>query len=229
MVTSNPYATSRAESEFAGPVNPGAIVGDRYAAPDYLAEGSAYNNPYGYSYRLDQSANGIPDAERLGAAPIRDFHGTEGNEDKPLPWYRIRGRSAKERESVVDVESIGWTTTPGINYSDRRHADNPRRTPPPEQRITARMSPSNYSFMRPFDQTVAHSFNGMHFSMADHRRNYDTGGMAPAMSRRNTQRLDPAPWDTNIVDEAPIDELQSARLTAIDVISTSGRSYRLGG
>ncbi len=82
----------------------------------------------------------------------------------------------------------------------KRFAERP--IAPPPERWTALTNPHSYNFARPFDQELARSLNGSHFSMADHRRNYPILGMEPAISRRNTLRVEPPPYDTEIVDKA---------------------------
>lgn len=90
------------------------------------------------------------------------------------------------------------------------------------------MSPNTYSFVRPFDQTPERQFNGVHFSMADHRRDYEIGGMTPAYKPRNTYRIEPAPWDKDIVDMPPnVQPDISERIVSVDVPPTTNRSWRL--
>ncbi len=82
----------------------------------------------------------------------------------------------------------------------KRFAERP--IAPPPERWTALTNPHSYNFARPMDQELARELNGSHFSMADHRRNYPILGMSPAISRRNTLREEPPPYDTDIVDRA---------------------------
>lgn len=77
--------------------------------------------------------------------------------------------------------------------------------------MTAGMSPNTYTFWRGMGhggpQDTPNELNGIHFSMADHRREYPVLGMQPqkkpGAGTRNTYRLEPAPWDSNIVDVPP--------------------------
>jgi hypothetical protein len=68
--------------------------------------------------------------------------------------------------------------------------------------------------------------------MADHRRNYPILGMneqrKPGAGTRNTYRLAPVPWDSNIVDVPPDTAagLPQEQLIA-PINSATGRSWRL--
>jgi len=64
--------------------------------------------------------------------------------------------------------------------------------------------------------------------MADHRRNYEIGGMQPATSRRNTFRIEPTPWDTDIVDMPPnvAPVAAQARIQSVEV-AYGTRNFRL--
>jgi hypothetical protein len=94
------------------------------------------------------------------------------------------------------------------------------------------MNPRTYFFWRPFETNQpkmgARRLNGIHFSMADHRRDYEILGMEPAKTRRNTYRLEPTPWDTNLVDYPPEDNTPANRGTVPGEASHySTRSWRL--
>lgn len=157
---------------------------------------------------------GTPDPYRLGGEPVRDNRPDTGNPDE---YYAPEFRDINARESVTSQDADGWTETkdyPGFGDPGRgaeRWAHNPRRVPPPEPRLTTTMAPRSYSFLRPFGSGLpkegAKYFTGDHFSMADFRRNYQidhVGGMLPQNTRRrNTYRLEPAPWDANQVDTPP--------------------------
>jgi hypothetical protein len=64
--------------------------------------------------------------------------------------------------------------------------------------------------------------------MADHRRNYEILGMAPARSRRNTYRMEPAPWDLDVVDMPSTDAYNpvDARIRSVE-LPQNPRSMRL--
>jgi hypothetical protein len=228
MANANPYAHSRTE-DFNDPQEYPEQENARYAAPD-LGEGAPYIREFGWSPSLRLSAEGIPDDARLGIRPLHDFYPDGGR--SPEQFYGSRDATKKQQESVTNQDSNGWTETKGIG-SERRFAPNPREIPPPESRVTQQMAPRSYSFWRPFGHGLPKAgtpryFDGEHFSMADHRRNYEIGGMAPATSRRNTFRISPTPWDTDIVDIPPnVDPvLAQARVQGVDV-AYSSRNWRL--
>lgn len=233
----NPYAASRTTGR-GGTQIPSAVQQHAaYAVPLWDSD-SPYTDEQGWAVRLRTSAQEIPSAARLGVLERFDY--------RPDPVYvrrfhaRLDADDAR-RHSVEDQVAVGWKelkVSPGHpNPSTRRFAPNPREIPPPEPRPTTGMSPRTYSFTRPFDQFnrgsgiglvgSARRLNGLHFSMADHRRNYPILGMAPPMSRRNTYRLEPPPWDTDIVDLPPETLIPSARIQSVEV-PTAPRSYRLG-
>jgi hypothetical protein len=182
---------------------------------------------------LHQVPGGTPDPMRTQQLKQRDYRPTPLT-DAPRKWWLGIGGPGREEQarhnSQEDVDADGWAMTRG-DPGNKRAAPDVRRTPPPENRLTQQMSPNNYTYTRPFDQTVAHFFNGAHFSMADHRRNYTIHGMKTTPTRRNTYRLDPPPWDTDIVD-LPVGTLNSvdipdARLKQVELPMSGNRAYRL--
>lgn len=224
----NPWAHSKTEQEFAEPDYP--VMESRYAAPG-LDDDAPYTDTFGWSPSLRLSAEGIPDDARLGVRPLRDFRPDPARPPEEF-WDRIDADEAK-RHSVEDIDANGWAERKGVDPGDRRWAPNPRSTPPPESRVTQQLAPRGYSFTRPFGHNTAkvgtpRYFNGEHFSMADHRRDYEIHGMAPATSRRNTYRIEPTPWDENIVDLPPnMDpEIPNARIQGVEV-NYQTRNWRL--
>lgn len=198
-----------------------------YAVPP-LAAGDAYINEFGWGpgQRLHApSSVETPSAQRLQTIPRYSF--SPDPDQPPQNWYAYRDADDARRHTVEDQDADGRTELKGVSSGDRRWVDNPRRNPPAESRPTQTMSPSSYSFVRPFDTGYARTFNGMHFSMADHRRNYEILGMAPVSSRRNTYRLEPTPWDQNVVDvpENPEQSMPYARLKSPDL--PVSRQWRL--
>lgn len=168
---------------------------------------------------------GTPDPMRTRILRVRDYRPEPGEPPEDF-WLGVNGPGRDEirRHGVEYQDADGFAyPAPGA----RRMAPNPRATPPPEPRLTNRMSPLTYVFTRPFDQHAARRLNGTHFSMADHRRDYPIMGMRPAGSRRNTFRADPVPWDSDLVD-LPGTGVEYARpgpLIAVEVPPT--RNWRL--
>lgn len=195
-----------------------------YGVPPIKA-GAPYISEFGYAPELRTSAQETPSAQRLKTIPRMDYRPNPVR--PPDEWWDRIDRDKEQRHSVEDQDADGWTERKGVAPTDRRWAPNPRSTPPAESRPTMRMAPRTYSFTRPFDQHSARQFNGNHFSMADHRRNYEILGMAPVRTMRNTYRLEPVPWDMDIVDLPPTtDGPVEARLRGVNVPSPS-RSWRL--
>jgi len=198
-----------------------------YAAPD-IHKDAPYNDEFGWSVHMRLGVENTPDAMRELDFPVRDMR-PPGN-TSPQPYYRTLDADEKQRESVTDTDGNGWEEQKG-SY---KIGPNPREIPPPETRLTERMSPASYSFTRPFDQLSkgngARSLTGIHFSMADHRRDYEILGMRPWSAHRNTFRVDPAPWDADMYDVPPVDTqgtYVNGRVQAVDIPSSGNNSYRL--
>jgi hypothetical protein len=198
-----------------------------YAAPD-VHKDAPYNDEFGWSVHTGLSVDNTPDAMREMGFPVRE---TRPPGNAPQAFYRTQDVDEKSRESVTDQDANGWN-----EQKDRyKIGPNPRENPPPETRLTEQLSPRRYSFTRPFDQLSkgngARSLNGQHFSMADHRRNYDILGIRPWSAHRNTYRVDPAPWDADMYDVPPTSTegtFVNGRVQAVDIPYESGnRSYRL--
>lgn len=199
-----------------------------------------YTDTFGWAPALRLDVDTIPDTRRLGTAPRYDF--SPDPVRPPEEFYGRRDANTKSRESVTEQQATGWQETksgfgqPDPSAGAMRFAPNPRSIPPAESRITQLLSPANYSFVRPFMQGLpkmgARDLNGVHFSMADHRRNYEILGMAPqrkpGSGSRNTYRLEPQPWDTGIVDMPPtnMDQPETVEMPTVDVAYQS-RSWRL--
>jgi hypothetical protein len=208
-----------------------------YASPG-LQEGDAYTDTFGWTPELRNSTTETPSAQRNGSIPR--FDSRPPPEHDPDRYWANRGADDIGRhKSQETVDPTHDAVNPGVYAGEKRWADNPRSTPVAETRVTQRHSPSSYSFSRLFDQFnrthagdaptgSARSFNGDHFSMADHRRTYEILGMAPATSRRNTYRMEPTPYDANIVDLPPDIEpdTPNARLRSVELPAV-GRAWRL--
>jgi len=198
-----------------------------YAAPD-LRDDAPYNDEFGWSAKTRIGVESTPDAMREFAAPVRDVR-PPGNES-PAGWYNALDADEKRRESVTDQDANGWE----IKKDRYKIGPDPRWNPPAETRPTERMSPATYSFTRPFDQgqkgNGARQLNGTHFSMADHRRDYEILGMRPWSAHRNTYRVDPTPWDADMYDVPPpqdIGTVVNGRVQAVEIPASNNRSYRL--
>jgi hypothetical protein len=221
----NPYATEDTP-EIPIPEYSMPAMGS-YAAPS-LESGDAYTDEFGWSPHVNRtSATDYPSAQRLGTMPRYDMR---PDVTRPSEQGFVRqDADDKERHSVETVNGIPFSVSAGVSPGDRRWAPNPRSTPPAESRITSRLSPHVYSFTRPFDQGAERQFNGTHFSMADHRREYEPVGQAPVKGWRNTYRLEPTPWDSDVIDLPPASDdsgSPNGRVQSIEV-PHSTRSWRL--
>jgi hypothetical protein len=160
----------------------------------------------------DTVSNHFPDPVQTGQIPSRTLFPQAGETPQDF-WLGAngRGRDELQRHTVEAISETGMLEAPPAYFNP---APNPRWRQYPEggsvsgfvdgapdtMRPTARQNPNTYSFTRPFDQSYERRLNGRHFSMADHRRNYPVFGMSPARTWRNTSKVDPPPWDANIVD-----------------------------
>jgi hypothetical protein len=247
---SNPYATTRTARESGLPDNePPEQQYNAYAVPGLTEENGYADSPVtAWGPTLRTSPMGFPDGSRLGETPRRDYRPDPAKPPEEGFWRLMDADRAIRYGESEDVDGNGWNENKfgagGPDPSSNvyvRWAPNPRATPPPEPRVTSSLVPRTYSYTRPFDQLnrpfpdvvagTARRFLGLHFSMADHRRNYEILGMAPQRmpgnGTRNTYRLDPVPWDANIQDRAEPAPPVSRVLTQREVPAPVSRSYRL--
>jgi len=205
-----------------------AQLDSAYAVPD-ITEDAPYIDEFGWSSHLRLSAQETPDDARLGQRPLHEFYPDTRD---PERFYRDRDADDAKRHSVEDIDANGWEEGRGVTPGDRRWADNPRRNPPPDNRVTQIMAPRSYSYVRPFmtglPKEGARDLNQGHFSMADHRRTYPIADMAPVKTARNTYRIDPTPWDVDLVDVPPAQTpyVPQGRIQSVEVSSPS-RTWRL--
>lgn len=238
-VVGTSYANSRTESELGTPQNVAPSAFTDYAAPD-IAEDAPYTDTFGWAPSLRLGPETIPDTSRLGTQPLRDYR-PDGNQPPEQFWDKLDA-DKKVRYSVESQDADGWTETkeypgfPAPSAGANRWAANPRSTPPAEPRPTQQLSPATYSFLRPFMQGQAKMgerfLNGIHFSMASHKRTFEILGMAPQRmpgnGTRNTYRLEPTPWDMDLTDKPPQNQqpVIAESLPTVDVAYQS-RSWRL--
>lgn len=225
----NPYVNTDKPPVFTAPVYASPVL-TRYASP----EGNAPYSNGGWSPALHETVGSTPDPGRLATLPLF--------EERPVPnrppeeWYRPQDADKAWRSNVEMIDSRGWPEQIGAD-GHTRFARNPRENPPLPNRVTSVMSPNTYMFWRGMghnnhNDTPA-QLTGVHFSMADHRRDYPVLGMQPqrkpGAGTRNTYRLEPAPWDSNIVDVPPpaSEGLPQAEIQAPTGPTSLSRSGRL--
>lgn len=216
----NPYAQDGAPNYYGvepvsvpDPTNYG--VGDSEGTTQYIRN-------LGWAPELTDRIGGTPDPYREEQLPRQD---RRANLRNFFGWWKSYDADTATRESVVTQQTTGSTERKG----KLNRADDPRWTSPGEARPTQQLNPHTYFFQRPWDQVISRRFGGSHFSLADNRRAYDILTQSAIPNRRTTFRLEPTPWDNNMVDEVPDPSpVQSSRLPAADIpLSSSQRSYRL--
>lgn len=238
-VVGQSFTHSRSEAELGAPVYVAPSAYSSYAAPD-IAEDAPYTDTFGWAPSLRLSPEGIPDTSRLGTQPRREYRPDPVRPPEEF-WDKLDA-DKEVRYSVETQDADGWTETkdyPGYPLASsgaNRWAANPRSTPPAEPRKTQQLAPRSYSFLRPFMTGQAkmgeRHLNGIHFSMADHKREYDIMGMAPQRrpgnGTRNTYRLEPGPWDMDLTDKTAENQQMplAESLPTVDVAYQS-RSWRL--
>jgi hypothetical protein len=207
-----PYVPTDGQAEYVSPLVRG------YEAPTD-AETERFRSLLGWAPKLDQTL----DPSRTQQIPRRDYR-PEPNRP-PDEWWGKNYADTTRRESVQKIDADGWEEV----QTREVRAPDPRWYPPSVERLTAKMAPRSYLFLRPWGENflkIAKQFNGIHFSMADHRRTYDILGMAPARSLRNTYRADPPPWDENLIDMPPEYSPVDGTIRAVDVPPSTARSNR---
>lgn len=175
------------------------------------------------SFRI---ADRLPDPMRLGREEV--LQQPTVNQDR---FYRKVDADEKARESVVTLNATLKDEPVGA-YSGKQVENSPYRKGWPEpKRLTMRKSPNSWFFWRPFDtdkvaKVGARELNGDHFSMADHRRTYPIMGMEPVHRGRNTYRIEPPPWDEELVD-GPTNSPGYQVPINYETRTDGSRSYRL--
>lgn len=222
MVSSMPYTSPDQQPGTYGNAIEYTMGPDEHYVPE---DGNTeYVYPLGWATKLAMRIAGTPDPQR--EMEMRTLTVRPNDNENPDRFYGPIDAETKQRESVTETMGVGWVE----QKSQYVMGPDPRWNPPMESRLTSDMSPANYRFTRPFDQKEkgngARRFNGMHFSFADHRRDYDIGGMAAAQNYRNTYRSSPAPWDADMYDEAEPQTLENAVVNYVPAPSASS-AYRL--
>lgn len=178
------------------PPNSGAYA---VPAPNRDAENGVMDSPIGaWAPELRAFPGGTPDPQRLGRMPVRDFRPNPAQ--APERFFSANGAEFMQRHNAEMQDADGWTEAKG--GSGKPTARDPRAIPPPEPRPTSRLAPRTYTFLRTLWGAPLR-LNGLHFSMADHRRDYPILGTQPVRTWRNTFRIEPTPWDADMIDMPP--------------------------
>jgi hypothetical protein len=223
--TLNPYA---ARERVPGEA-PGNVVAlpphHAYAVPD-IPESTdpEYDQDDGPDLRVTGGTGELPDSIRVGK---REPPGEPHIDNDPVYWQRRTTdrflRQADEttfeswnvRQARVEIPIIP------DQVQEKLHS-----------RRTAIRSPLGYMFTRPWHRprNVKDALGESaidHISMADHRRAYEIYGMAPRGTLGvNTYRLDPLPWDRELV--APLAQTTPDTSVRLAGVQAGNRAYRLG-
>jgi hypothetical protein len=186
-----------------------------FAVPSPNDENGTLDSPIGaYAPSLRVEVGNTPDPMRIQQMRTRDFRPEPAS--APEVFFDQLDADKAIRHSVETLDADGWEEFKG--GSGKPAARNPRSNPGPEPRPMMRMSPANWSFTRPM-WGGPRRLNNMHFSMADHRRDYPILGTQPVRNWRNTYRIQPVPFDLDMVDVPPNDptDVPSARIQAVEV------------
>lgn len=229
----NPYAVMPRIDDvptFAMPGNGNYAV----PAPNSDEENGFLDSPFGaYAPKLRAVPGGTPDPMRTGQMPERDFRPDPSRAPEEFWSDRERDKDTRDAEfHVSPYRAIGWSENPGTlpmgNNGQARFAPNPRTNVPDEPRPTNRLSPATWSFTRDMWGGPMRN-NGEHFSMADFRRDYPIMGTQPVRTWRNTYRIMPVPYDTDMIDVDPTTVTPSIPEAVIEspVPAMAGSNWRL--
>lgn len=192
--TVNPYSLRpREPGEAPGPVTtlrPHAA----YTVPD-IPESTDPDYRDGYAPPLHVGPSSTPDDIRIGRRepPLNDPNDYEYYQDQSRDY--LHRHSVEETTTHWDVVQHKLPTPNNPYWTQERKPIRP----------TADDSPTSYWFKRPWHiprniKDVLGEDAVTHQSMADHRRDYNIGGMKPqGIVGVNTFRRHPVPWDENLI------------------------------
>lgn len=172
-------------------------------------------------------AMGRPGGQQTHAQVIAEtqYGDPRPNPVEPAAYWAKRDADDAQRHSAQQIDANGWPTpTNGTVYNPIQ----PIR--PPSERWTSYAHPELDSFVVPGEVNghTPYRFTGDHFSMADHRRDYQVMEQTPINTRRNTFRLEPQAWDLDLVD-VPTERAPNPAGYEADSGMMMGNAYRLGG
>jgi len=224
-MANNPYTITPEEVDVVPEYPANEQLDPGYIAPEDTGPYALPGSPY--SEQLSETIGATPDPQREQKEKIWAYR---SNPQHPTRFWSRLFADRKARESVTQTrEQITEQKDERASQGGTRFAPNPALTPPPETRMTEQLSPSTYGFTRPMTGGTPVRLNGNHFSLADHRRmDAEIYGMQPPRAMRSSQRLDVAPWGTNVFDKAPQTEYPDEVYTVTESPEPGNRAYRLG-
>lgn len=187
------------------PKDPGVATDEQFVVPvdlnaahSYVAPGaSKYPSPavYGAQPYAPKLGADLPAIANQDAILVHYFQPPAGSD--PSKWYADRN-SMKLRVGLHEelFQTRDWTQV----AEKQADAIQPWDHTPPSTRPTATHSPSDYRFIRPFDQRFERRLSGDQTSMAQVGMAYPLGGMQAPRNFRNTLRIQPPARDTENVD-----------------------------
>lgn len=214
----NAYATSRTEDQFGTP----AYAEQHYASYAVPSPGAPYDAPgEPYAPKLEWSVAGTPDPTRAGRQQIESDPRQSAN--APRAWWRGLSRDDDIRESEQQVTQ----QIPEQQETSQPVVPRPTGIGTP-LRWTSALSGLTYTLTRDMHAREPYRLNGIHFSMADHRR-YENViyGMVPPHSPRGTYRLDVPQWGENVLDKQVPTDVVVNNVYNVPVVPSVQRSYRL--
>lgn len=224
----NPPYVANYNASFDGSSDIGQPDPANRAIPDNDPSG-AHNTSFGWADSFDRDI--LPDGRRTGRKECRqqpevDEAKSYARRDADIERRR-KGMDTVENPSFKPVPKDGRVKTATLNPY-RLHAwsegDRPTSGVNPNEWEQHRIYGAGYKGIGTID------LNGEHFSMAQHRHDYEHFGMAPVRSWRNTYRLDPQPWDANLTDSPSNTEGYETAInrdSSPAPVAQGTRSYRL--
>lgn len=166
-----------------------------YVAPDPVHNDYPVKVPFGSNPYSDQIGKDLPTIKNQDAILVHYFQPPASM--PPQAWYDDRNEQKIKLSRQELTKADPWQALP-----DNKDAvtDNPWLHTQPSNRRTSTQSPSDYRFIRPFDQRWNRNLNGLNGSMASIGKAYAVGGMGHAPDWRNTLRMEPTRWDIEQFD-----------------------------
>lgn len=225
-MVANPYATSRLDDQFGKPEYP--PTDPAYVEPEQLGPYAPAGMPF--STVLAYRFNDTPDPYRVQREPVPQ--GIRQPATGVRAWWARLVSERQSREAVQAFSAPVQELQVDAGQSGQRFARRAGEIPLPNTRVTQSLSPATGGMVtRPFTGRTPQRFNGVHASMADHKRLHSGEGsqfgMVPPRHARMTWRADVVSWGENVQDrQAQQDYTPDATYTQNDV-PLRNPNYRL--